>query len=117
MTFPDVFLLRIYTSLLISRFKNKTLRELTTMLQAKDITKTRAAQELIAMGKAEGKAEGKTQTLLGILNKRLGKLPKNVTSQIERLNYLQLEQLDDLVLDVPDIAHLSEWLRHSKRKS
>jgi predicted transposase YdaD len=112
----------IYTSLLLSRFKNKTIQEVTAMITSLDITKTRAGQELIAIGEAigeakgkqEGKAEGKAQTLLNILAKRLGKLPKTAVAHIEHLHFLQLEQLEELVLELPSIPALSAWLRSHK---
>jgi predicted transposase YdaD len=124
------FLQSIYTSLLLSRFKDKTIQEITKMITTLDITKTRAGKELIAMGKlagkaegkmegklegmAEGKAEGKAQTLIKLLTKRFGALPKSLVSKIENLNYLQLEKLDDQVLDAPDLAHLTAWVTKPK---
>ncbi len=100
----------IYTSLLFSRFKNRTSQEINAMIRTFDLTKTRAGRELMDLGKTEGR----TETLLKILAKRLGKLPKTVVSQIEHLNYIQLEKLEDIVLDVPTVAELSAWLRKLK---
>jgi predicted transposase YdaD len=84
------------------------------MIRTFDLTKTRAGRELMDLGKAEGKTEGRTETLLKILTKRLGKLTKSVVSQIEHLNYIQLEKLEDIVLDVQTVAELSAWLRKLK---
>ena len=105
----------IYTSLLINRFKRKTLQEITAMITSLDITKTRAGQDLIAMGRTEGLTEGKSQTLMRILQKRFGDLPKSARSKISHLDYLQLEQLEACVLDLPSLQHLSKWLRQLKR--
>lgn len=89
------------------------------MLRSLDLTKTQAGKDLIAIGKvkgleeglAEGKAEGKAQTLLKILAKRLGKLPKSMVTKVEHLNFLQLEKLEDVVLDLPDQAALGALLK------
>ena len=114
----------IYTSLLVTRLKHKSIQEITAMITSLDITKTRAGRELIAMGVAEGKAEGeargkaegKAQTLIKLLSKRFGGLPGTLIKKIERLNYLQLEQLDDLVLDAKDVAQLGAWLKQQALK-
>jgi predicted transposase YdaD len=62
-------------------------------------------------GKVEGKAEGKAETLQTILIKRLGPLPKTVTTQIGRLDFLQLEKLEDRVLDLPSVKSLREFMQ------
>lgn len=107
----------IYTSLILSRFKKKSLQEITKMLTSLDLTKTRAGKDLIAIGVAEGKAEGKAETLAKILSMRLGKLPGTVISQIDRLDYGQLEKLETVVLEMSNYRELSTWLHKSKRKN
>lgn len=121
----------IFASLLLSRFKNKTAKEITAMFKMPDITKTRAGRELIAMGKEqgmaaglaegiaegkkEGKAEGKAQTIVKVLNKRLGPLPKTLLSQISHLDFLQLEQLEDQMLDFPTLRSVTVFMKLLKR--
>ena len=111
----------IYTSLIFSRFKTRTYQEITVMLTTLDITKTRAGRDLIARGEIEGeargKAEGKAATLLKLLSKRFGPLPAGLIKQIQHMNYVQLEQLDDQVLDAPDLAHLAKWLEQQQNGS
>ena len=80
------------------------------MFNTIDATKTRAGREFIAMGKTEGKAE----TLLNILQKRLGKISKDAVSQIEHLDYIQLEKLEDRVLDFASTQELGKWLKALK---
>ncbi len=106
---------QIYTSLLLNRLKHKTFQEITAMITSLDITKTRAGKDLIAIGFAEGESRGKARTLLHILQKRLGSLSKSAVAQIERLDYLQLEKLEDCVLDLPDARQLTQWLRGLKK--
>lgn len=101
---------RIYFSFLLSRFKTKTSQEIIAMFNTIDATKTRAGREFIAMGKTEGKAE----TLLAILQKRLGKISKDAVSQIEHLDYIQLEKLEDRVLDFASAQELGKWLKALK---
>jgi predicted transposase YdaD len=102
----------IYTSFLLGRFKNKTPQEITAMITTLDIRKTRTGRELIA----EGKAEGKAQTLIGILGRRFGGLPAAIKSQIEHLDFIQLEKLDERVLDLADTQELSKWLGKLKAR-
>jgi predicted transposase YdaD len=97
---------RIYFSFLLSRFKTKTSQEIIAMFNTIDATKTRAGREFIAMGKAE--------TLLNILQKRLGKISKDAVSQIEHLDYIQLEKLEDRVLDFASTQELGKWLKALK---
>jgi hypothetical protein len=97
---------RIYFSFLLSRFKTKTYQEIIAMFNTIDATKTRAGREFIAMGKVE--------TLLNILQKRLGKISKEATSQIEHLDYIQLEKLEDRVLDFASTKELGKWLKALK---
>ncbi len=104
----------IYTSFISSRFKNKSAKEITAMLTSLDITQTRAGREWIAMGKAEGKTLGKAETLLRILQKRLGKISKDSSSQIQHLDYIQLEKLEDRVLDFASTQELGKWLKALK---
>lgn len=109
---------RIFTNLFLSRFKSRTIQEINAMLRTLDVTKSRAGKELIAMGKAEGKAEGKTEgkaeMLLQILAKRFGKIPATIVSEIEHLNFLQLEKLGDQALEIADVKALSAWLKKVK---
>ncbi len=65
-------------------------------------------------GKAEGKAEGKAQTLIKLLSKRFGGLPASLIKKIERMNYFQLEQLDDQVFDAKDVPQLAAWLKQQR---
>ena len=67
--------------------------------------------EGIAQGKAEGKAEGKADTLIQILTKRLGPLPKTIHTEVAHLDFLQLEKLGDQVLDLPSVKGVREFLK------
>jgi len=114
----------IYSSLLLSRFKNKTAQEIAAMITTLDITKTRAGKELIAKGRTEGltegrtegRTEGKAETLIRILQRRLGRLPKRAVTQIGQLDYLQLEKLEGCVLDITGVPQLNDWLRKAKQR-
>ncbi|MBP7950699.1 MAG: DUF2887 domain-containing protein [Verrucomicrobiales bacterium] len=119
----------LFTSLVVSRFRNKTAEEIATMLKIPDLTTTRAGRSLFARGKAEGKAEGmaegkaegkaagrsegKLGTLMHILEKRFGRLPAGLRSGLEKLDYLGLERLEDCVLDFPDLTSAETWVRRA----
>ena len=80
--------------------------------------RTHALEEGRAEGKAEGKAEGeaigaargKADTLIRILTKRIGPLPKSLSAQIGRCDFLQLEKLEDQVLELPSVKSVREFV-------
>jgi hypothetical protein len=51
---------------------------------------------------------------LKLLSKRFGGLPASLIKKIERMNYFQLEQLDDQVLDAKDVPQLTAWLKQQR---
>jgi predicted transposase/invertase (TIGR01784 family) len=67
--------------------------------------------EGVAQGVVIGKAKGKADTLLKILQRRLGELPKTIHAQVNKLNFLQLEKLEEQVLDVPSVKSLRELVK------
>jgi hypothetical protein len=85
------------------------------VLKFPDITKTGAGRTIYARGKAEGRVEGKLGLLLNILERRFGKLPAATTAEIERLDYVKLEQMGDKALDFPDADAVADWLRKGRK--
>lgn len=60
--------------------------------------------------KEEGRQEGKQDLILRLLNRRIGEID---TSLIERIQYLSIEQLENLgeaLLDFSNVADLETWL-------
>ena len=64
-------------------------------------------------GKAEGKAEGKIELVCFLLSKRFGILDENLVQTICKLDALQVDQLSELLLDLPDVNALEAWLSSS----
>jgi hypothetical protein len=64
-------------------------------------------------GKLEGLQQGKATIVIRLLNRLLGSLPPNITSQIEALESNQLDELTEALLDFQTLDELIEWL-HSK---
>jgi predicted transposase YdaD len=61
-------------------------------------------------GEARGKAEGETGLILRQLNRRLGTLPEQFSTQIQQLTLPQLDELGEALLDFTSLADLAGWL-------
>jgi predicted transposase YdaD len=92
--------------LLVQRFTHLTTKEIHTMLNFGDIKHTVLGQDLISIGREEGIMA----TLLRQATRRFGALPEGIRSQIDDLNYLQLEDLADALLDFGSRSDLETWL-------
>ena len=84
--------------------------------------RTHALEEGLALGEARGVArgvalgevKGKAHTLLHILEKRLGVLPRTIHTLVEQLDFLQLEKLEDRVLELDSVRSLRRFLKQGR---
>ena len=84
---------------------------------------TRAFQETLEEGRAEGLREGRDQGRRGEagtlalrqLERRCGSLPPAITAQIEALDLPQLEELALALLDFENPEDLTDWLSQRER--
>ena len=60
--------------------------------------------------KEEGKLEGQKNTILRLLNKKLGSLSQQTVTTIKSLDAAQLDRLTEELLDFESIAELEQWL-------
>ena len=109
---------KIFIATIFSRFKNKSSTEINQMLRILDIKETRCGREIFAegeqQGKLEGKLEGKTEMLVSLARKRFPKLSQTTVKQIQKLDFLQLERLADVLFDLPNLAAVKTWLQEQK---
>jgi hypothetical protein len=100
----------VFYDLLIQRFNNLTSKEIHQMIEFRDLETTVLGKDLIAIGAKRGREEGITFVLLRQISRRFGALPVATADRIHDLDYLQLEQLADAILDFANMADLEAWL-------
>ena len=91
--------LQLIPTILVTRFRNKTIPEICAMggLTLEDFTQSRAYQEIFGLGEARGEARGEAKVALRQLNRRCGPLE-------------QLEALAEALLDFSGPEDLATWL-------
>ncbi len=96
--------LQLIPTILVRRFRNKTIPEICAMggLTLDDFTKSRAYQEIFGLGEAT--------LALRQLNRRCGPLSSATTARIQALPLEQLEALAEALLDFTGPADLDAWL-------
>ena len=108
--------LPLIPTILITRFRDKTIPEICAMggITLEDFTQSRAYQEILGLGEARGEARGKArEAAKGTrrqLSRRCGTLSEATTARIEALPLEQLEALAEALLDFSGPADLSAWL-------
>ena len=61
-------------------------------------------------GRLEGQREERISIILRQLNRKVGQLPENITTQIKSLESSQLEALTEELLDFNTLDDLLQWL-------
>jgi predicted transposase YdaD len=61
-------------------------------------------------GREEGRVEGQSNTILRLLNRKLGNLPEEIATQIKSLEPNQLDSLTEDLLDFEAFDDLERWL-------
>lgn len=104
--------LQLIPTILITRFRNKTIPEICTMggLTLEDFTQSRAYQEIFGSGEACGEAREAAKVALRQLNRRCGPLSEATTARIQALPLEQLEALAEALLDFSGPDELTTWL-------
>jgi hypothetical protein len=64
-------------------------------------------------GRVEGCAEGQRNTILRLLNRKLGDLSEEISVKIKSLNSNQLDTLTEDLLDFQTIEDLNQWLSNT----
>ena len=96
--------LPLIPTILITRFRDKTIPEICAMvgITLEDFTQSRAYQDIFGLGEAT--------VTLRLLARRCGPLSEATTARIEALPLEQLEALAEALLDFRGPADLAAWL-------
>ncbi len=66
--------------------------------------------EMMTRWRREGIQEGKEKLVTRLINKRLGSVPSEITTRLDRLSSDQLDELGEALLDFTSVADLEDWL-------
>jgi len=61
-------------------------------------------------GREEGVLDGKQELILRLVNRRLGFVPTSLTSRLDHLTPIQLDDLGEALLGFTNTADLDRWL-------
>jgi hypothetical protein len=64
-------------------------------------------------GIVRGRLEGQSNTILRLLNRKLGNLPQEIATRIKSLEPIQLDSLTEDLLDFQSLDDLQNWLNNS----
>ena len=67
-------------------------------------------QQGLQQGRQQGRQEESRSLILKLLKRRLGTLPSEITTEVERLSVEQLEALGEALLDFTQVNELVNWL-------
>jgi predicted transposase YdaD len=98
----EAAIIDLITTIIVYKFKKFSRKEIITMLGL-DLEEPRAIQE--------AKEEGEKIIALRFLKRRLGNIPDELLSQVQRLSLVQIEDLCDVLLDFVTVADLEGWLQ------
>ncbi len=100
-------IIEMLTTILVYKFTDLGRREAEAMLGI-SLEETRFYRE----AKEDGREEEGQSLVLRQLNRRVGTLPKSLSSQIATLSLAQIEALAEALLDFQSIADLETWLEN-----
>jgi predicted transposase YdaD len=102
----EAAIIDLITTIIVYKFKKFSRKEIITMLGL-DLEEPRAILE----AKEEGRGEEALSIVLKQLKRRLGNIPDELLSQVQRLSLVQIEDLCDVLLDFVTVADLEGWLQ------
>ena len=103
----------LVSKIMVNKFSTLSRDEVDVMLDIK-LQETRVYQEAVAEGEARGRAEGEGGLVLRLLNRRVGSLSLELSSQVQQLTVPQLEDLGEALLDFTGLADLEGWLGQNR---
>ena len=68
-------------------------------------------QEGLEKGMEKGLEQGELAIVLRVLQRRFGPLPETLRERLGQLERTRIEALSDIMLDLPNVAELSAWLK------
>ncbi len=103
-------LLRVLTDFLFQRLPQYTHSQLAMMMNLTPLEETEGYKSLIRDATAKGLSQGLSQGLIRVAHRRFPDADRSIDGAIADLDYLQLERLTDVMLDLPDLQALETWL-------
>lgn len=81
-------------------------------LSTMELQEQEQIMEITTSWQRKGRVEGQTDTILRLLNRKLGNLPDEISIQIKSLKHSQLDTLTEDLLDFQTLDDLQIWLRN-----
>ena len=104
----------VFVSWLEQRFKDKTKKEIETMLlgELPDLEETASGKDLIRIGEKRGLEEG----LLAFLAARHGTVPAAIQEEIAKLTPAEAKRMMQFLAQCQSLDQVTQWLAHPKAK-
>lgn len=81
-----------------------------SQLDTMNVQQKEQIMQLTTSWKEEGRIEGQVNTILRLLNRKLGSLPSEITFLVKSLDENQLDVLTEDLLDFQSLEDLNRWL-------
>ena len=82
-------------------------------LSTMELEQQEQIMEITTSWQRKGRVEGQSNTILRLLNRKLGTLPDAITEQIKSLEPDRLDSLTEDLLDFQSLENLQAWLSNS----
>jgi predicted transposase YdaD len=108
----------VFVSWLVQRFKDKTKKEIETMLlgELPELDETVAGKELIRIGEQRGEKRGLEKGILAFLAIRHGTVPAAIQEKIARLTAAEAERMMQFLAQCQSLDEVTQWLAAAKTK-
>jgi predicted transposase YdaD len=94
----------------VYKFPQLSREEIESMFGLSELKQTKVYQEALQEGRQEG-LDRERSLILRLLERRVGKLPQKLKSQVLSLAFTELESLGEALLDFSAPSDLNDWLR------
>ncbi|MBT9315053.1 Rpn family recombination-promoting nuclease/putative transposase [Leptothoe spongobia] len=102
-------ILNILETIILYKFPNLTRQEIANMFAISDLKKTKVYEEFYAEWQQEALAKQRA-FVVRLLKRKVGELPEATLLQVDRLSFIQLEDLAEALFDFSELAGLDAWL-------
>ena len=109
----------VFVSWLEQRFKDKTKKEIETMLlgELPDLEETASGKDLIRIGEQRGEKRGLEEGLLAFLAARHGTVPAAIREEIAKLTPAEAKRMMQFLARCQSLDEVTQWLARAKTKS
>jgi predicted transposase YdaD len=114
-------IIELIETIVVYRFPLLSREEIERMLGLSELRETKVYQEALQEGEERGviKGEqtgilkGEQALILRQLTRRIGKVPKKLSTRIQNLSLVKLESLGEALLDFAKVGDLERWLEEN----